>query len=95
MPSHSLSADAHLMIKCMHIYCFYQTGAIVKYTDLLEQGSSEAQVQAFLSDGEPTPITIRVPKNLKEAASEVARLRGVSFSAFVRNCLINELSGRQ
>ena len=74
------------MIKCMHIYCFYQTGAIVKYTDLLEQGSSE---------GEPTPITIRVPKNLKEAASEVARLRGVSFSAFVRNCLINELSGRQ
>ncbi len=67
----------------------------MKYVDLLEQGSSESQVQAFLSDGEPTPITIRVPKSLKEAAFEVARLRGVSFSAFVRSCLINELSGRQ
>lgn len=67
----------------------------MKYVDLLEQSSSESQVQAFLSDGEPTPITIRVPKNLKEAAFEVARLRGVSFSAFVRSCLINELSGRQ
>lgn len=67
----------------------------MKYTELLEQGSSEAHVQAFLSDGEPTPITIRVPKNLKEAASEVDRLRGVSLSAFVRNCLINELSGGQ
>lgn len=83
------------MIKCSYIYCIYQIGAIVTQADLLKQGSSEAQVQAFLSDGEPTPITIRVPKNLKDAASEVARLRGVSFSAFVRNCLINELSGRQ
>ena len=44
----------------------------MKYVDLLEQGSSESQVQAFLSDGEPTPITIRVPKSLKEAAFEVA-----------------------
>ena len=66
----------------------------MKYTDLLEQGSSESQVQSFLSDGDPTPITIRVPKNLKDAASEVARLRGISFSAFVRNCLINELARR-
>lgn len=65
----------------------------MKYTDLIEQGSSESQLQAFLSDGDPTPITIRVPQNLKDAATEVARLRGVSFSAFVRNCLINELSG--
>lgn len=64
----------------------------MKYTDLIEQGSSESQLQAFLSDGDPTPITIRVPQNLKDAAAEVARLRGVSFSAFVRNCLINELS---
>ena len=83
------------MIKCLYIYCIYQIGAIVTQADLLKQGSSETLVQAFLSDGEPTPITIRVPKNFKEAASEVARLRGVSFSAFVRNCLINELSGRQ
>jgi predicted HicB family RNase H-like nuclease len=46
----------------------------------------------FLSEGVPTPITLRVPRNLKEAATETARLRGVSFSAFVRSCIINELS---
>lgn len=65
----------------------------MKYTDLIERGSSESQLQEFLSDGDPTPITIRVPKNLKDSAAEVARLRGVSFSAFVRTCLINELAG--
>ena len=65
----------------------------MKYTDLIERGSFESQLQEFLSDGGPTPITIRVPKNLKDSSVEVARLRGVSFSAFVRACLINELAG--
>lgn len=67
----------------------------MKYIDLLKQGSSEARVQDFLSDGEPISITIRAPKSFKETASEVARSRRVSFFAFMRNCLINELSRRQ
>lgn len=64
----------------------------MKYSELIESGATEAQRQAYLSVGEPTPITLRVPKNLKNAAAEAARLRGVSFSAFIRNCIINELS---
>lgn len=67
----------------------------MKHTDLLEQGSSDALVQAFLSDGQPSPITIRALKNPTDAAFEVAHLRGISFSAFVRSRLINEFSGRQ
>ena len=66
----------------------------MKYSELVESGATEARRQDFLVEGEQTPITLRVPKNLKDAAAEAARLRGVSFSAFIRNCIINELAGR-
>ena len=66
----------------------------MKYSELVESGATEAKRQDFLAEGEQTPITLRVPKNLKDAAVEAARLRGVSFSAFIRNCIINELAGR-
>ena len=66
----------------------------MKYSELVEGGATEAQKQDYLAVGDPTPITLRVPKNLKDAAAETARLRGVSFSAFIRSCIINELSGR-
>lgn len=67
----------------------------MKYSELVEGGATEAERQSFLAEGVPRPITLRVPQNLKEAAAEAARLRGVSFSAFVRTCLINELAGRR
>jgi hypothetical protein len=66
----------------------------MKYSELVEQGASKAQRQDYLTDGVPTPITLRVPKNLKQAAAEAARFRGVSFSAFIRTCVINELAKR-
>lgn len=66
----------------------------MKYSELVESGAAEVTRQDFLVGGEQTPITLRVPKNLKDAATEAARLRGISFSAFIRNCIINELSGR-
>ena len=66
----------------------------MKYSELVESGATEAKRQDFLAEGEQTPITLRVPKNLNDAAAEAARLRGVSFSAFIRNCIINELAGR-
>lgn len=66
----------------------------IKYSELVESGASEAQRQDYLAEGEPTAVILRVPKNLKDAAAETARLRGLSFSAFVRSCIINELAGR-
>lgn len=66
----------------------------MKYSELLESGATESKRQDYLAEGEQTPITLRVPKNLKDAAAEAARLRGVSFSAFIRTCIINELTGR-
>lgn len=68
----------------------------MKYSELVEGGASETQIQGFLAEGDQTAITFRVPRNLKEAAAEAAKLRGVSFSAFLRSCVINELaSGRR
>ena len=41
-----------------------------------------------------TTITMRIPKNLKEAGAEAVNLRGISFSAFIRMCMIEELVKR-
>ena len=64
----------------------------MKCSELVESGVTQTQRMGYLSGGEQTPITLRVPRNFKEAATEVACLRGVSFSAFIRSCIINELS---
>ena len=64
----------------------------MKYSELIDSGATEGQLQKHLAEGNPIAITLRVPENLKEAAAETARLRGVSFSAFIRTCVINELT---
>ena len=64
----------------------------VKYSELVHSGASQIELQEQLVGGEMTTITMRISKNLKEAGAEAARLRGVSFSAFIRSCMIDELS---
>lgn len=64
----------------------------VKYSELVHSGASRIELQEQLVGGEMTTITMRISKNLKEAGVEAARLRGVSFSAFIRSCMIDELS---
>ena len=64
----------------------------MKRSGLVEGGAGEAQIQGFLAKGDQTANTFRVPRNLKEAASEAARLRDVSFPAFLRSCVIDELA---
>lgn len=66
----------------------------MEYSELVTQDASEAEIQRFLSDGEQVAFAVRILKNLKKAASDVASMRGMSFSAFVRNCMIQELSKR-
>ena len=64
----------------------------MNYSDLVDNKASEKEIRAFLTGGETTAITFRIPKNLKESVSEVATLRGISFSAFIRACLMEELA---
>jgi hypothetical protein len=42
----------------------------MKYSELVDSGATSTQVMDYLSEGEPTPITLRVPRNLKDAAAE-------------------------
>lgn len=64
----------------------------VKYSELVSSGVTETELQKQLVGGDMTTITMRIPRNLKEAGAEAANLRGISFSAFIRMCMIEELT---
>ncbi len=64
----------------------------MRYAELVESNATEREIQEYLVDGEATTITLRIPGNLHESAKEAAALRGMSLSAFVRNCMIQELA---
>ena len=66
----------------------------MRYAELIEKNVTTREIQEYLADGESTTITLRIPCNLHESAKEAAALRGMSLSAFVRNCMIQELSKR-
>lgn len=66
----------------------------MKYSELIESEAKDSEVQTFLVDGDVVPMTIRIPSNLRDSAKEAASLRGMSLSAFVRMCMIQELSKR-
>lgn len=66
----------------------------MKYSDLVENGATDTEKQEFLVGGDMAAITIRIPKNLRDAGKETAALKGISFSAFIRMCMLEELSKR-
>lgn len=63
----------------------------MKFTELVDSGANKTKQHEYLVDGEQTAIAIRIPSNLKEAVVEAANLKGLSFSAFARMCMIDEL----
>ena len=64
------------------------------YTGLVNAHATETEIRRHLVEGERASITIRIPDTLRDAAKEEAALRGMSFSAFVRTCMIEELAKR-
>ena len=66
----------------------------MRYAELIEKNVTTREIQEYLANGDATTITLRIPGNLHESAKEAAALRGMSLSAFVRNCMIQELSKR-
>lgn len=64
------------------------------YKQLIESSPSETEIRSFLVKGDQISVTLRIPDTLRDAAKEEAALRGMSFSAFVRTCMIDELSKR-
>ena len=66
----------------------------MRNSDLIEKGASRQELKEFFAGGGQTAITIRIPANLRDAFKEEAELRGMNFSAFLRMCMIQELSKR-
>lgn len=61
------------------------------YKKLIKSNPDETEIRSFLVDGDQVSVTLRIPDTLRDAAKEAA-LRGMSFSAFVRTCMIEELA---
>ena len=62
------------------------------YKDLIEGSPSETEIRSYLVDGDQVSVTLRIPNTLRDAAKDEAALRGMSFSAFVRTCMIEGCS---
>lgn len=62
------------------------------YADMLRDGTSSTEIREYLVEGDMTAVTIRIPRNLRDSAKKAAALRGTSFSALIRECMIEELT---
>ena len=62
------------------------------YKELIESGPTETEIRSYLVEGDQISVTLRIPDTLRDAAKEEAALCGMSFSAFVRTCMIEELA---
>ena len=64
------------------------------YKKLLEGNPSETEMHSFPVDGERVPVALRILGMFRDAAKDEVALWGMSFSAFVRTCMIEELAKR-
>lgn len=64
----------------------------MKYAELINSGASPTEIQSYLVDSELVPVTIRIPKNLRDSAKEAASLSGLTFTSFIKRLMIEELS---
>lgn len=62
--------------------------------ELIEENPSETEIRSYLVDSERLSVTLRIPEALRDAVKDEAALCGMSFSAFVRTCMIEELAER-
>ena len=64
----------------------------VRYTGLLDSGATPTEIKSYLRDSELAPVTIRIPRTLRDPAKEAASLRGMNFTSFVKGLMTEELS---
>lgn len=61
------------------------------YAELIKNDVDTTDLQMYLAEGDVTAFTVRIPKNLLDAAKQAASMKGMPFSAYVRMSLIDEL----
>lgn len=64
----------------------------MKYSELIDSGATTSQIQSYLVDSELVPVTLRIPRTLRDSAKEAAALSGLTFTSFVKTCMIEKLS---
>lgn len=67
----------------------------MKYADLIDGEAKASELKSFLVDGENVAVTIRIPKNMRDAAKDAAALSGISFTSLVKMSLIEYLSKKE
>lgn len=63
----------------------------MSYSDLLKSGADLNEQRKYLAGGGQVAITIRIPANLRDAGKEEAEMESTSFSAFIRDAMIQRL----
>ena len=66
----------------------------MEYSELVKSGASATEIQSYLRDSELVSVTIRIPRTLRDSAKEVASLKGMNFTSFIKGLMIEELSRR-
>lgn len=56
----------------------------MKYADLIDGEATPSELRSFLVDGENVAVTVRIPKNMRDAVKEAAALNGVIFTSLVK-----------
>lgn len=64
----------------------------MKYSELLESGTSPTEIQSYLRDSELVSVTIRIPRTLRDSAKEASSLKGMNFTSYIKGLMIEDLS---
>ena len=92
LPQLTLFPSGGIIVTAFVLHSYDSRVMDMPYADMVERGAGETELRSYLVDGDIVPITVRIPSHLRDSAKEEASLRGMSFSAFVRACVISELT---
>ena len=61
-------------------------------TELVASKASKTDIRRYSADGDQVSVVLRIPDIFRDATKEGASFCGMSFPAFVRNRMIEELT---
>ena len=62
---------------------------------MLNNGATATEIRAFLVSGDNVPLTMRIPKPLRDSMKEAADHEGVSVTSLVKQCMLEKLADKQ
>lgn len=65
---------------------------MMTYKELLSKDAASTEIRDFLVSGDSVPLTMRIPRTLRDSLKEAAELEGMSLTSFVKQCMLEKLS---